>query len=323
MMLQNLHLYGLDGGRTDADDALEQRFITWLARDPSPLPALKAAKFSMHFGRASSRLADRAFHHFAWCARLNQLQLSEERPPRSAIVSQTAIEQLVAEVEQQRPPRRPFIGLRDLAIAVDEALAVPPFTRLPSWSSSMPSSSTLPASSSSSSSPPPTSELTRLALAVRSRHPWEPLLAALVLPPLALPLPQLRVLRVQLGVITLITGADLRALAALTQLDTLELTEGDGADVGDDDLAAMLRPLHALRTLVLWFLMPHLAGTAMRVVGAASPGLRHLECLTELALDEADGPLFGAATTLPTPLFPHLEYLDTGITKPDGDDHYR
>jgi hypothetical protein len=91
--------------------------------------------------------------------------------------------------------------------------------------------------------PPPsaTSGLKRLALAVRSRRSTAVLAA----------LPQLRVLHVHLGLPAHITGANVGALATMTQLEMLELSEGDGSRVADDDLADMLRPLRRLRVLVL------------------------------------------------------------------------
>jgi hypothetical protein len=302
MMLQRLHLYGRHEGLTAAEHALGQRFITWLARDPSPLLALTSMKLCLHIRHAGSSLADRAFWHFAWRAGLEQLWLSDLDFWRSSIVSQTALEQLIAHVDQHHHPCPPFKDLQDLVIAVDKVSAVPPLARLLSLSSPK--------------------SLTRLALAVRSGS-YEVVWAAPLLPPLASALPPLRVLLVHLGLLTHVTGADLRALAVLTQLETLELTEGDGSHVHDDDLAAMLCPLHQLRRLVLWFMIPHLADTALRFVGAASPRLRHLACFSKLVLEDANEPDEPRVGMPPTLLFPHLEYLHLGITEPDGTDHAR
>jgi hypothetical protein len=148
--------------------------------------------------------------------------------------------------------------------------------------------------------------------------------AELVLPPLATALPQLRVLRVHLGLATRVVGADLRALGALAQLEALELSEGNGRLVEADDLANMLRPLHRLRTLVLWFMMAQLVDTALRIVGAASPQLRHVACFAKLALEDAGEPAEAAEAAHATAMFfPRLEYLHAGILEVDGIDQAR
>jgi hypothetical protein len=101
------------------------------------------------------------------------------------------------------------------------------------------------------------------------------------------------------------------------------LSTGDGGDVALDDLAAMLRPLRQLRTLLLLLFMLQHVTTALRVVGAASPGLRHLDCFLKLALEEADEPDEPADVAPSTLLFPHLEYIHTRFSEADGDDHAR
>ncbi len=78
----------------------------------------------MLFRSVHARLADHAFRHLARHKRLVQLWLSDPHHYRNIVVSQTAIERQVPEVEQQQRFRSLFEVLRDLVIAVDSRPAL-------------------------------------------------------------------------------------------------------------------------------------------------------------------------------------------------------
>jgi hypothetical protein len=132
-------------------------------------------------------------------------------------------------------------------------------------------------------------------------------------------LTQLRQLRVALTHQTTLSPASLRALHALTQLRELELCgSGIADDVGDADLASLVRALRHLRVLELDAGGDGLSADVLRGVARAGPQLRHINlpyadcCFAPMCDDDdnnnADDTNDNEACAQ-KPLFPNVETL--------------